>query len=119
MAWSPSIELVTLTQAKQRLKLPLDSDAEDADLQLTLEIAHEVCMDYLVNKLEDQDAWEEEIEDWTRETAPKRVVGAILYQFVRMYRRRGDDLEDRHDEEPTLYPEVRRLLDRFRDPTVS
>ena len=117
MPWSPSIELVTLAQAKQHLKLPLDVEAEDADLELKLEIAHELVMDYLANRLEDEDEWEEEIEGWTAATAPKRVLGAILYEFARMYRFRGDDGDARN--EPTLSGASRLLLDRFRDPSVS
>ena len=45
MAWSPLVELVTLDQAKERIKLPLDVDAEDDALALQLQIAHEAVME--------------------------------------------------------------------------
>jgi hypothetical protein len=119
MAWSPLVELVTLDQAKAHLKLPLDLTAEDDDLNLKLLIAHEVVMDYLTQRLEDEDTvgdWEAEVDAWTAGTAPKRVLGAILDQFAQLYRYRGD--------EPGLDPNAispgaASLLKRFRDPAVS
>lgn len=121
MAWSPSIELVTLAEAKQHLKIPdYDSpSAEDESLQVKLYIAHELVIDYLSNRLEDQDEWIETMEDWTSSTAPKRVLGAILYEFGRLYRNRGDDDERGKSLQPILSPETRILLDRLRDPTIA
>jgi predicted DNA-binding protein (UPF0278 family) len=118
MAWSPSIEIVTLEQAKEHLKLPLDITAEDDDLQIKLYIAHELVIDYLTQKLDDDvhDEWIETMETWTEATAPKRVIGAILYQFSELYRYRGDEPAVR--EVATLAPAMRLLLDRMRDPLV-
>ena len=120
MAWSPLQELVTLEQAKSHLKLSLDIDTEDEDLQLKLFIAHEVVMDYLTQRLDDADAWAATVQAWTADTAPKRVIGAILVQFGELYRSRGDDV-DRRETQPlgTLCPDVVKLLYRLRDPAVS
>jgi hypothetical protein len=118
MSWSPSVEIVSLEQAKAHLKLPLDVTEEDDDLQLKLYIAHELVIDYLTQKLDDDehDEWIETMEDWTASTAPKRVIGAILYQFAELYRYRGDETSVR--EVATLAPAMRMLLDRLRDPLV-
>lgn len=118
MSWSPLIEIVTLEQAKDHLKLPFGPTDEDPDLQIKLYIAHELVIDYLTQKLDDDehDEWIETMDAWTETTAPKRVIGAILYQFAELYRYRGDEAGPRA--EPTLAPALRLLLDRFRDPLV-
>lgn len=129
MAWSPLVELVTLDQVKQRLKLPLDTTAEDDDLNLHLLIAHEEVMDYVTQRLvveddEDSEAehdeWIETVDGWTAETAPKRVLGAILAQSVYRYRYRGDDEKAPSREQgQTLCREAENLLYRLRDPGVG
>ncbi len=120
MSWSPLQELVTLDQAKQHLKLSLDVDTEDDDLQLKLLVAHEVVMDYLTQRLEDADEWETTVNAWTADTAPRRVIAAILVQFGDLYRNRGDDPEaNKNVEMGTLCPDVVKLLYRLRDPAVS
>ncbi len=120
MAWSPLQELVTLDQAKQHLKLSLDVDTEDEDLQIKLLVAHEVVMDYLTQRLADADEWEATVNAWTADTAPRRVIAAILVQFGDLYRNRGDEPEsNRNVEMGTLCPDVVKLLYRLRDPAVS
>lgn len=121
MAWSPLVELVTLDQAKQRLKLPLDTDLEDDDLMLQLVIAHEGVMDYLSQRVSDQDVWQAEVDEWTADTAPRRVVGAILEQVAFTYRFRGDDLEALKSRtgDQVLCPNALALLYRFRDPAIG
>lgn len=123
MAWSPLNELVTLEQAKQHLKLPdygSPVSAEDDDLQLKLLVAHEVVIDYLSQRISDQDAWQATVDAWTPETAPKRVLAAILAQFGYLYRRRGDD----NDAPPlengaAVCKDAEWLLIRFRDPALA
>jgi hypothetical protein len=120
MAWSPLVELVTLDQAKDRLKLPLDSDAEDDALTLQLQIAHESVMDFLAQRVSDQDTWQAEVDAWDAETAPKRVIGAILEQVAFQYRFRGDDVESNaRDKDDVLCPNAAALLKRFRDPAIG
>jgi hypothetical protein len=119
VAWSPLVEIVTLDQAKAHLKLPLDLTADDDDLNLKLLIAHEICFDYLTQRLEDEDEegdWEATVDAWTASTAPKRVIGAILDQFAQLHRYRGDEPGlDPH----AISPGAASLLKRFRDPAVS
>ena len=119
MAWSPLQEFVTLDQAKSHLKLSLDNDAEDDDLQLKLLVAHEVVMDYVNQRVSGADEWDATITAWTAETVPKRVIAAILEQFADLYRNRGDDVVTTRQELGTLAPGVVRLLYRLRDPAVS
>ena len=120
MAWSPLQELVTLDQFKQRLKLSLDTDFEDEDLQLQLEIAHEVCMDFIAQRISGLAAWQSTADGWTIDTVPKRVKGAILAQAVWLYRFRGDDTETpKRPEGSAICPEAAALLMRLRDPALS
>jgi len=112
--------LVTLAQVKQRLKLPLDSDTEDDDLQLQLEIAHEVVMDFVAQRISDQATWQTTADAWTADTAPRRVKGAILAQVAWLYRFRGDDTETPAREPgAAICPESAALLMRLRDPALS
>jgi hypothetical protein len=123
MAWSPLVELVTLEQAKQRVKLPdygSQLTPEDEALQLQLLIAHEVVMDFLTQRVTDQDAWEAEVDAWDADTAPRRVIGAILEQFAFQYRFRGDDVEAlKRTGDEVLCPTAAALLKRLRDPAVG
>ena len=123
MAWSPLVQLVTLEQAKQRVKLPdygSPVTAEDEALLLQLLIAHEAVMDFLTQRVSDQDAWQAEVDAWDADTAPRRVVGAILEQFAFQYRFRGDD-EDamKRTGDDVLCPNAAALLKRFRDPAIG
>ena len=122
MAWSPAVEIVTLDQAKERVKLPLDFDGEDDALSLQLLIAHEAVMDYLAQRV-DEDAlaeWVAEVDAWDADTAPRRVIGAILEQFAFQYRFRGDDAEAlKLTGDDAVCPTAARLLKRLRDPAIS
>jgi hypothetical protein len=119
MAWSPLVELVTLDQLKQHLKLPLDVDTEDDDLTLKLLVSHEVVFDYLTQRVSDVDAWAETVDTWDADTAPKRVLAAILEQCAFLYRWRGDDVDTPNRPDGMLAPGVVMLLYRLRDPALS
>jgi hypothetical protein len=123
MAWSPLVELVTLEQAKQRVKLPdygSPITAEDEALMLQLLVAHEVVMDYLAQRVSDQEDWQATVDAWDADTAPKRVIGAILEQFAFQYRFRGDDVEAlKRPADDVLCPNAAALLKRFRDPAIG
>lgn len=116
---SPIPSLVTLQQAKDAANFT--TNLGDADLELRLEVAHELVLDYLDNQIDDDDdAWLETILAWTEDNAPKRVKGAILHTFVHLARFRGDDDAKMVPELVNgLPPHVRMLLDRLRDPTVA
>lgn len=122
MAWSPLQEIVTLDQFKAHVKLPADVVSEDDDLTLKLLIAHEMVFDYLTQRVDEDnlEEWTATVDAWTAETAPKRVLGAILAQAAFLYRRRGDD----NDRVPTvegaaICQDAEMLLKRFRDPAVA
>lgn len=120
MAWSPLVELVTLDQAKQRVKLSLDIDTEDDDLSLMLLLSHEEVMDFVAQRVSEQDDWQTEVDAWDADTAPKRVLGAILEQFAFHYRFRGDDEgAQQFSGDEVLCPPALRLLKRLRDPALS
>ena len=131
--WSPLQELVTLDQAKAHLRLPIleavspapPPTADDEDLQMKLLAAHEIVFDYLTQRISDSDSWEAVVDSWTAETAPRRVIAAILVQFTDLYRFRGDDSEEYargsayKRQEGALNPAVVALLYRLRDPALS
>ena len=112
--------LVDLKTAKRSLKLPLDVTAEDKDLQLKLDVAHEVIEDYIKQRRDADDGvtWAAEVDAWDADSAPKRVVQAIVLQFADLYRFRGDDVESRQQPDD-LAPGVRALLKRLRDPALA
>lgn len=120
MAWSPLQEIATLDQAKQHLNFDVNRDDQDDDMSLKLFIAHEMVFDYLTQRVSEADEWEATVDTWTAETAPKRVIGAILAQFGFLYRRRGDDNErSTMAEGSVLCPEAEALVRRLRDPAIS
>lgn len=111
--------LITLKQAKQHVKSPLDIVDEDADLQLKLEIAEQLVLDYVKQNREDNDAWATTVDAWTALTAPKQVLGAILVQFAELYRFRGDDEDLPARPMGVLCPQAMAMVYRLRDPAVA
>lgn len=117
---SPLPSIVTLAEAKQAAFITTNNG--DADLALRLEVAHELCLDYLDNRIEDDDdAWHDTLLAWDEGNAPRRVKGAILATFVYLQRFRGDDndKDQQQLEHAQLPAPVRMMLDRLRDPTVA
>ena len=120
--WSPAVELVSLDQAKERVKLSLDFDGEDDALTVQLLIAHEAVLDYVAQRVDEdeQDEWQAVVDEWDSDTVPQRVKGAILEQFAFQYRFRGDDPESQKiSADEALCAAAKRLLKRYVDPTVA
>ena len=120
--WSPAVELVSLDQAKERVKLSLDFDGEDDALTVQLLIAHEAVLDYVAQRIDEdeQDEWQAVVDEWDADTVPQRVKGAILEQFAFQYRYRGDDAEAlKLTGDDAICPTAARLLKRLRDPAIS
>jgi hypothetical protein len=118
---SPLPSIVTLAQAKKAARITSFDD--DDDLYLRLEIAHEWCLEYLNNRLEDDDTdgdWLDTMLAWDSSNAPRQVKGAILHTFVHLVRYRGDDAANEQPAlENSLPPLARAMLDRYRDPTIA
>jgi len=96
--------LITIEQAKQQLRI--DFDDQNADLQMKIEQASDIVVDYL--KKPDH--------GWTETTVPKSVQAAILLVLTALWDdRNGDGGGD------YLGPDgpVARLLARFRDPAIA
>jgi hypothetical protein len=115
-------ELVSLDQLKEHLKLGTGS-AQDDDLQTKLEVAQEMVLDYINQRLDTAEAlvWGAAIEAWTDETAPKRVRAAILQMAAWLYKYRGDAAPQ---DAPVLDPgdlprDVKMYLWRLRDPAIA
>lgn len=114
------VELVTLAQAKQHLRLPSSTEQDD-DLTLKLAEAHALVLDYIDRPSDTE--WTAEILAWggSPATAPRAVRAAILRMFANLCRFRGDDddpsevLVDGHN----LPARVKQLLSRYHDPTLA
>lgn len=112
--------LITLDQAKDRLKLP-DTTAEQQDLQLMLDSAHGIIEDFAKQRISEADEWIAIVDAWTGDTAPKLIIQAILLQFGAIYRFRGDDepgVRSGFDADG-LAVGVAGLLRRYRDMAVA
>jgi hypothetical protein len=110
--------LVTLDQAKLHLKIP--GTDNDADVQLKLDHAEALILDYIGST----DTWRTTVAGWLADpaTAPPVVLAAILCQLGELERFRGDDPPDGgplRDGPEDLSPMVRELLRRTRDPVLA
>lgn len=117
------VEIVTLAQAKQHLRLPSSSGSpslEDADLADKLEDAHALVLDYVADGKTDD--YQTAMEAWDADTAPRAVRAAILRTFGDLHRFRGNDddpAEVRVDGTFALSPRARQLLRLYRDPAIA
>lgn len=111
------VEIVSLAQAKQHLRIT--SSTEDADLALKLAQAHGLVLDYIARP-SDAD-YLAEMEAWDDESAPKAVQAAILRQFADLCRFRGndDDASEVRVDGNALSPRVKQLLKMYRDPALA
>lgn len=97
--------LVTLAQAKMHLRIDVSTD--DVDIQLKLDQAEAIILDYLKDRADP--AWVDPA------TAPLPVTAAILLMTARLYEHRGDAEKEDRD----LWTALERLLMRFRDPALA
>jgi len=104
-----SAVLVTLQTAKDHLQIPTMpvGDPDEADVQLKLDQAEAIILDYLAEKADP--AWVDPT------TAPRPVTAAILLMLSRLYRHRGDLEEADAD----LWMAIDRLLKRYRDQAIA
>ena len=102
-------QLVTLQTAKDHLQIPTMpvGDPDEAHVQLTLDQAEAIILDYLQERADP--AWV------SPETAPAPVVAAILKMLAALHRHRGDLEETDAD----LWDAIANLLRRFRDPALA
>jgi len=105
-----SAVLVTLTQAKAHLRITMpDGDPGDADLQLKLDQAEGVILNYLKGA-------SGQAADWIDPTTtPGPVSAAILLMLGRLYEQRGDDEEN----DERLWTAIDRLLARYHTPGIA
>lgn len=112
--------LVALTDFKTHLGLSPDGGTDDALLQMKLEHATELVLDYI--RRSDDQTQATDIEQWAIEPAggsppdlpvPWNIHAAILQWASELYRFRGDDPEDVRRENPgDPSPTVKALLHR-------
>lgn len=117
--------------ARRHLRLPETSATgspagspptpEDDDLQLKVDHATEIVLDYIARPTDA--AWTDEIAAWDAGSVPGSVQAAILVQLGELWRYRGDDAANEQPTNPSggddLSPFVKNLLRRFRDPVVA
>lgn len=116
--------IVTLAQAQDHLALPYGQHEED--LELKIAAATQLVLEYIAQRRDEdeQTEWVQTIESWGigSPEAPRVIVMAVLIQVGELYRFRGDDMAT--DRPPSgdgteLTPLVRRLLHRYRSPSIS
>jgi hypothetical protein len=115
--------IVTVQQAQDHLSIPYGQQEED--LELKIAAATQLVCEYISQRRDEdeQDAWILEIESWSLGSpeAPRIVVMAILVQVGELYRFRGDDAGSDAPKGDTGEPSplVKRLLSRYRSPSLS
>lgn len=114
-------ELVSLAMLKGHLRIALDFTAEDDDLQLKLDMATVVVLDFVDQRVSDAEAWAATVAAWTEDTVPAQVQAAILNQAAYLYRFRGDDpsQDEPKRENGYLPPSVTMWLTRLKDPALA
>jgi hypothetical protein len=116
-------EVITLTQAKQHLRMPLDVHQDDDSLYVLLEIAHglvfDKCKSYCSDDEDVSAAQYAVVDAWTSDTAPAGVRAAILETLSDLDRNRGD--ASNRDTAPryhSLSPRAEGFLALVRDPVL-
>lgn len=79
--------LVSLSQAKARLRI--DGSSGDTDYTLMLTQAQALVLDYVKQQYDDD--WADTVDAWTDATVPDQVAVAILLMFGWLDAHRGDD----------------------------
>ena len=116
-------DLVTLTQAKQYVRAPLDVHEDDDALYVNLMTAHALVLDACRQQVTDdatvKAAHVSVVDAWTSDTAPRAVKAAILETFADLDADRGDR-SDKTDAQRhwALSPRAAGFLSFTRDPTV-
>lgn len=111
--------LVTLEQAKADQRLT--STEEDNSLQMKLDQAHALVLDWVGQRRSDEGSpsWADTVASWTTMTVPPQVQAAILVMFGVLVRFRGDDLPTDSWMDGDLPPIVKAYLSRLRDPALA
>jgi hypothetical protein len=114
-------ELIPLDMLKGHLRLPLDYTAEDDDLQVKLDQATVLVLDFVNQRVSDPEAWAETVAAWTEDTVPAQVQAAILNQAAYLRRFRGDDPSQDEPRGPEGYlpKNVTMWLTRLKDPALA
>jgi len=112
-------ELVTLAEAKTHLRITTaDGSAGDADIQMKLDAATAIIVEYCATTA----YWKTTTAEWDADTVPLPVKHAILLELGELYRFRGDDPEGPARDPAIgadLAPAIVGLLRRSRDPVVQ
>jgi hypothetical protein len=94
--------LITLDEAKEHLRIT--TTAQDADIQQKADEASAIVIDYLKTE-----------EAWDPTTVPLPVKAAVKLTLAHLWEHRGDDMAS----DEALWAALRRVLERFRDPTLA
>ena len=100
------MNLVTLADAK--LHLHVTDPARDAEVTMLLAQATDTIVSYLKESVD---------ETWTEETAPARVQRAVLLMLGLFWEDR--DGQAPRDHSAAVWDDIRRLLERDRDPALA
>lgn len=113
--------LITLRQAKLQLGLPVDATDHDELLELQMESASNIVLDYLKTPPGEWEAGSPGSPGGgspADDRALSVVQCAVLLVLGYLWAHRGDEADDAATVGP-LSPAVRALLERLRDPTMA
>lgn len=111
------VQLVTLEQAKRRLRI--FHDDEDADLLDAVQQVSEAVMDYLKKPHNEWSDAQDGSGDGTKSDAPFVVQAAVLVWLAYLWEFRGDSQEKPPFEYGDPPPTVKSLLYRLRAPALA
>lgn len=111
--------LVSLDEAKGWLKLS-GTTHEDESIQSCLDAAHELCLNYVRQRINgNDDGWQDTVAEWDEDTVPATVRKAIEIMTINLWRFRGDDVDRPQLDYGYMPKEVTWLLYRLKDPALS
>lgn len=107
------MEILDLDQAKEHLKMSHTDHADD-DIELKLRQAHDIVAGYISTPVAEREAWDDE-------TAPARVVAAVLVVLEELWRFRGGQMDGEmpRREHGFLSPQVISYLISLRTPVMA
>lgn len=108
--------LVTLAQAKAHLRIDtIDGDPDDVDLQLKIDQASAIVIDYLSTRADPNWSVADPLPTGGI-VVPGNVSAAVLLVLAHLYEHRGDDMATVDE---ALWLAVTRLLVRFKDAALA
>jgi hypothetical protein len=109
-AYSEQPVLVSVDQARRRLRVTATDPDTLTDLALMTQVASDSIRLYLADANDPE---------WDESSAPPVVQAAVLHRLGCVWSHRGDDITTAEPYEEKNWEEIARLLMQVRDPTLA